>query len=174
MISFIHSPTDNIWVVPLSMYCFISSICFSKSIVSMFTMRKQRLREGKWHAWGHTANKQQNWDWLYILSSTPQLQRNGRNALPLSLSGTKGWPWVSKRPRWPHHPQCQQDCDAAGWLGTLCLWQEPILTPSRSSHQYWTTFVTTVLQCLEGSGIRAQPLFLSSPRWGWGRCGATR
>lgn len=119
-------------------------------------MRKQRLREGKWHAWGHTANKQQNRIGLHILSSTPQLQRNGRNALPLSLSGTKGWPWVSKRPRWPHHPQCQQDCDAAGWLGTCACDRSPFWFPQEA-----VTNTDNFVYCAAVSGrLRDQGLSL--------------
>lgn len=36
---FIQSPIDNTWVVSLLsfVYCFIASLCISKSIISMFT-----------------------------------------------------------------------------------------------------------------------------------------
>lgn len=127
----------------------------------MFTMRKQRLREGKWHAWGHTANKQLK----PRLTPYPKLYTSTakeweKAALPLSLSGTKGWPWVSKRPRWPHHPQCQQDCDAAGWLGTLCL-VGAHSDPLKKQSQILDNFVTTVLTVsgrLRDQGSASVPL----------------
>ena len=117
-------------------------------------MRKQRLRGGKWHAWGHTANKQQNRDWLHILSSTPQLQRNGRNALALSLSGTKGWPWVSKRPRWPHRPSGSRTVmQPADW--ELCACDRSPFWPSQEAVTN-TGQLLWLLCCTVSGRLRAQ------------------
>lgn len=117
-------------------------------------MRKQRLRGGKWHAWGHTANKQQNRDWLHILNSTPQLQRNGRNALALSLSGTKGWPWVSKRPRWPHRPSGSRTVmQPADW--ELCACDRSPFWPSQEAVTN-TGQLLWLLCCTVSGRLRAQ------------------
>lgn len=137
---------------------------FLNVLLPCLQLREQRLREGRWLAWGHTEIRSKTR--MDSISWSLHLNCKGvGKSLFLPHSRTEGLPWVYKRPRLPDYSWWQQDYDAACWLGTLCMWQELILTLSGSSHKYLTAhFMTTVLcKVWKPRGSGAEPLFLSNP-----------